>query len=295
VSEIYNFIELTDVMDIFCVACIAYAILWVVARSSSVTALRGAMGLLLGMVLIFAFARFFNLVTLSLLFSSFWFSIVLVFVVVFQVEIRKAIMNLGQYWFVRQLLQRTNTKETIQIICESIYDMSRTKTGALVCIEHHDSLAPYARSGVLVNGEITGELIRTIFTPPSPLHDGAIIIKGDKIRAASCLLPYSQSERFKGKDYGTRHMAAIGMSEELDAIVLVVSEETGRMSICHLGEIRTFNTEDDLETEVLRLLNMPDSEASTDESHESALDDSATAAIVNALENPVNSDKPEEQ
>ncbi len=274
-SEALNFIKITDIIDILCVASIIYMILWVVSQSHSVTALRGTMGLLLGMVVVYAFAKFFNLITLTMLFSSFWFSIIIVFIIIFQTEIRKSLMSLGQSWFLRKILQNKSTPQTFQTISEAVFEMSRTKTGALICIELNDSLATYARSGVRLNAEITSELIRTIFTPPSPLHDGAVIIVGDKINTAACLLPYSKNKEASDgviiKDMGTRHLAALGISEETDCIVIVVSEETGTITICQNGELaRRYNTADDVKLDLEQRVASKHKEPPTPEKKEMA-------------------------
>jgi len=155
--------------------------------------------------------------------------------VVFQPEMRAALTRLGQSRLVRVLGSARETQIVGRIV-ESAVQLSKANTGALVVIQRETGLRDYARSGTPVAAQLTPELLRSIFAPQSPLHDGAVIVVGEKIETARVVLPLTQNP-VADRSLGTRHRAAIGMSEETDAVVLVVSEETGRVSVARRGRI----------------------------------------------------------
>lgn len=163
-------------------------------------------------------------------------------IVVFAPELRSALEKLGGQ-SIRNLKSITEQKDTqaitgmINDLCEALFDLSKDKTGALVVIENSTKLGDVIKTGTLINAEMSPFLIKNIFFNKAPLHDGAIVIRGTRIYAAGCFLPLSVNTDII-KDLGTRHRAAIGMSENSDAIVLVVSEETGIISMSYEGKLR---------------------------------------------------------
>lgn len=165
----------------------------------------------------------------------------LALIVLFQPELRGALEKVGEEPL-RSLKgigdQRSlaNKAEMVEALCEAVSDMSRTKTGALIVMERSTKLGDIIRSGVEMDAKVTAYLIRNVFYNKAPLHDGAMIIRNGRICAASCFLPLT--ERAINQDLGTRHRAAIGMSEVSDALVIVVSEETGTISLAFDGELR---------------------------------------------------------
>lgn len=167
----------------------------------------------------------------------------LAIIIMFQPEIRRALEKAGRTKFDISLFTISDKsdelikswKKTIEAICECCEELSKTKTGALIVIERQTRLGEQIESGTMLNAVPSKELFGNIFYPNTPLHDGAVIIRDGVIRAAACFLPKPQKEELINKKLGSRHRAAIGMSENSDAIVIVVSEETGQISIANNG------------------------------------------------------------
>lgn len=164
-------------------------------------------------------------------------------VIVLQPELRKALEELGKNEFLEKL-QLVNRKaeegrftdKTLQGILNACTAMSKTKTGALIVLERNQSLADYAATGISLDAVVTSQLLINIFEHNTPLHDGAVVIKGDRIVAATCYLPLSDN-RAVSKELGTRHRAALGASENTDALIVIVSEETGAVSVAREGRL----------------------------------------------------------
>ena len=174
---------------------------------------------------------------------------ILLAIVVFQPELRKALEQVGNANFKKWLEPDEAEITCIPEVVKAAGDMSKTKTGMLVVFERETSLGEIAHTGVALNSEVSTELLTNIFIPDTPLHDGAVIIKDNKIEAASCILPLTDKESLD-RIFGTRHRAAIGISESTDAIAVVVSEETGTISIAVGGKIVRDLTPEQLEKEL---------------------------------------------
>ncbi len=181
-------------------------------------------------------------------------------VIVFQPELRAGLEKMGTTPFSGlKGLAPSDTKEIanisadIDVLCEAVCDMARSKTGALIVIERSTKLGEYIKSGVLVNAQMSPFLLRNIFFNKAPLHDGAVIIRGHRIFAAGCFLPLSTMDDIV-QSLGTRHRAAIGMSEASDAVVIVVSEETGIISIATDGTLKRNYNYNSLKQDLLKLL-----------------------------------------
>jgi len=167
-----------------------------------------------------------------------WLAVALV--VIFQPELRRALAALGSHHFFNATPQN---RETIEVISDMVFDLSNRQFGALIAIERDINISAFAESGVAIDCELSPELVVTIFQPKTPLHDGGLILRNDRILAAACIFPVSQREDLD-RNLGLRHRAALGLSEESDAVTIVVSEETGIVSICHRGKIeRNFDPE----------------------------------------------------
>lgn len=203
------------------------------------TYLRGTRGarILIGLAVIFItvtlISQLLNLVVIGFLLRSFSVFLAIALVVIFQPELRQALTELGSHRFFTSSLEK---RETLEELTDCVFEMAGKGVGALIAIQRDISLAPFAETGVTVDCEFSKELVLTIFQPKTVLHDGALIIINDKIRAAGCIFPLTQREDLD-RNLGLRHRAALGISEESDAAVVVVSEETGAVSICHKGEI----------------------------------------------------------
>jgi len=155
--------------------------------------------------------------------------------VVFAPELRAALAHLGQARFAG-LFRQMEQREVAEEICEAAERLSRSGIGAIVAIEREVPLEPYAESGSPMEAKVSADLLATIFTPYSPLHDGAVLVRGDTIVAAGCILPLSQKS-ITDRTLGTRHRAALGLSDETDALVVVVSEERSTISIAERGRL----------------------------------------------------------
>jgi diadenylate cyclase len=215
--------------------------------------LRGTQGIqiLVGLILLAVIgilSTTFNLILLSWLFRNATYFIIIAVIVIFQPELRRAFDQLGRIGHVGRPLSRFNSGQYNQAISEAIRAterLSMKKTGALIAFEREVGLEDYAATGVRINGEISAEMLQSIFYPNSPLHDGAVIVRGNRIIAAGCLLPLPEEGTVKER-LGTRHRAALGLSLASDALVLVVSEETGNISVIEEGKISRNLDADDL-------------------------------------------------
>lgn len=175
---------------------------------------------------------------------------VIAIVIIFQDEIRNAIEHLGRQKFFSKLIPDLNkytksSDEAINEIVDAAFRMGKVKTGALMVIEQGESLEHIEKTGIAINGEVSAALLINIFEKNTPLHDGAVMIAGDIVKCATCYLPLSDNFNIS-KSLGTRHRAALGLSEVSDAIVIVVSEETGRVSYCYRGNITVMENEKEL-------------------------------------------------
>jgi diadenylate cyclase len=226
----YNFRFPQDLLDILVVSYVTYQFLLLIRE---VRATR----IVLGFVLLFlttAIASQFQLVTLDWLLSYLGPFFLIAFVVVFQPDLRRIITQIGRGGFWGGVFQ--GEAVLFKEITTAVRDIVKTRRGALIVIERDDSLQSVFESGTKVEAEVTSELLITLFVPHSPLHDGAAIIRGGKIAAAGCILPLSQNPNLS-KTYGTRHRAALGITEETDALAIVVSEENHTIAFAMAGKI----------------------------------------------------------
>ena len=254
-------INFADILDILAVAALFFFIFSLLRGTRSHIALRGMITLLLTSFVIYFIASVSNLAALKMIFAKVWIVILLVFVIVFQNEFKKALTDLGQLRVFRALFSHSGVH--VNEILKAVRVMSARHVGALIAVERRNSLRAYTETGTSIDGVVQAEVIRTIFTPYSPLHDGAVIISNDQITAAACILPLTFQPDLS-KELGTRHRAAIGLSEETDAIVVVVSEETGAISLAINGHLERFLTPENLKKQLETELNIteePDMEA----------------------------------
>ncbi|MCM3634974.1 MULTISPECIES: diadenylate cyclase CdaA [Paenibacillus] len=230
-----------DIIDVGIVAFIIYKMMLLVRGTRAVQLLKGIFVL----VATWAISTWFDLYTLKWLMNQmFTFGIVTV-LIIFQPELRRVLEQLGRgNLFSRSsTLDRTDLNEQIDEIIRAVRSMSKRKIGALIVFERKTGVTEMIESGIALESKISSELLLNIFTPNSPLHDGAVIIRANQIMAAGCYLPLSENP-FISKELGTRHRAAIGVSEVSDAISLIVSEETGQVSLSINGMIvRDINEE----------------------------------------------------
>ncbi|NIK70427.1 MULTISPECIES: diadenylate cyclase CdaA [unclassified Paenibacillus] len=223
-----------DIIDIGIVSYIIYKLILLVRGTRAVQLLKG----ILVLVGTWAISTWFNLYTLKWLMNQmFTFGVLAVFII-FQPELRRALEQLGRgKLFARtSTLERDIIAEQVESIMKAVQHMSQRSIGALIVFERNTGVSELIESGIQMESRITSELLINIFTPNTPLHDGAVIIRGNQIMAAGCYLPLSENP-FISKELGTRHRAAIGVSEVSDAVAVIVSEETGQVSLAINGMI----------------------------------------------------------
>ena len=231
-ESIINFRYFWDTLDILFVALIVYYILKIIEGTRAAQILFG-LGLL---VLLYLVSQTTGLFTVNWLLGHFLGSIILIGVILFQNDIRKALANIGKRPLLFSLGKGHSEEETIDEIVKSASFLSSRNIGALIAIERNNSLEDFVEIGMRLNALISRELIISIFNPSSPLHDGGIIIRENQILSAGSFFPLDTDPDLE-RDLGTRHRAAIGLSAETDAVVVIVSEETGVISVAVQGDI----------------------------------------------------------
>lgn len=229
--DILSGFQLRDVMDILIVAFLIYRVLLLLRGTRAV---RVALGLLLVFV-VYSVARWMELRTLGWLLSNIFTYIVFAIIVLFQAELRRVLASLGQTPFFRGLAA-SGPKEPLDDIVAACTAMAAERRGALIVFERGVGLRNYSDQGIQLDAVVSYDLLFSIFHPETPLHDGAVIVRGGRLAAASCFLPLTTNPRLS-RELGSRHRAALGISEETDAAALVVSEETGTISIALDGKI----------------------------------------------------------
>lgn len=224
---------------IFDLGIVLFLVVKLVKLIQGTRALQLLKGILL-LIVITIISGILQLNILNYILTSFMTYGVILLIVIFQPELRRALEQLGsnkinKFFGIDKDIQ-TKTKENIYKIISAACELAKTKTGALIVLERDIKLKDIMDTGVPIDSEITPQLLVNIFTPRTPLHDGAVIISENKIKAAACMLPLS-NDKHVSKRIGTRHRSAIGMSKESDAIVVVVSEETGKISVAKDGTL----------------------------------------------------------
>jgi len=230
-----------DLFEILLVAVILYRVFLLVQQTR-------AMQILLGLFVLggtYLVAQLFGLDLIRYLLETVFQYGVILALVVFQPELRSALARIGQSRMVR-IFSSLEESQVADEIADAVERLSRSKIGAIIAVEQEVGLDEYADTGSAVDARVSADMLTTIFTPYSPLHDGAVLIRGDQIRCAGAILPLTQYP-LTDKSLGTRHRAALGLSEETDAIVVVVSEESARVSVARGGRM-----ERDVGTERLR-------------------------------------------
>lgn len=230
-------VDVQDIFDILIVAILLYMAFTFIRN-------RRAGKLIVGVVLLIALqliARTFGLLTINYVLGNFFEVGMIALIILFQPEFRSALEKMGSEPLkgIRMIADKNYTQKMTQMIesvCEASCQMAKEKTGALIVIERKTRLGEHINSGTVLNAEASAPLLENLFFKNSPLHDGAVVIRSGRIYAAGCFLPLSSNDDFK--DLGTRHHAAVGVSEVSDAVVIVVSEQTGTISVALEGTLR---------------------------------------------------------
>lgn len=229
-----------DIIDIIIIALILYKAIEFLRETRAGQLVKGVVLLLA----LYAFAIAFKLAVLRWLLSAVFGSAIVAIAIIFQPELRRLLERVGQTKFGN--LQSNDDKskvitDSVDKICKVAGQLQKTKTGALIVFERKTQLGEIINTGTVLDAAVSESLVGNIFYPKSPLHDGAVIVRDGRLFAASCILPLTQSTAFSSQ-LGTRHRAAIGMTENSDAVVLIVSEETGIISIAFNGQITRNHT-----------------------------------------------------
>lgn len=237
-------IRWADVAEIIIIAFLIYNILIWIKDTRAWSLLKG----ILVIAVFVLVASYFEMNTILWIVNNLFSVAVMAIIVILQPELRKAVEELGSRNFISSLISladgsRSGTSDgrfsdrTINEITRACVEMGRVKTGALIVIEQNENLSEYERTGIEVDAIVTNQLLINIFEKNTPLHDGAVIVRGNRVISATCYLPLSDNLRLS-KDLGTRHRAGIGMSEVTDSMTVIVSEETGKISVAYMGELR---------------------------------------------------------
>ena len=253
-------IRISDILDIAVMAFLIYKGIRFITKSSTMRVMRG----IIILVVVMGLATALDLYVIKFLLGKAMEFGVLVLVVLFQPELRKLLERVGSSAFMNIFGKAQVSKEMELAIAQTISaceDMSRSRTGALIIFERDIKLDDTLKTGTTVNADLNSEMLKNIFFPNTPLHDGAVIIRDGRIAAAGCILPNSSNPNIS-KELGTRHRAGIGMSEVSDAVVIVVSEETGSISVAVDGMLKRHLAHDTFE-KILRNELMPEDSDNT--------------------------------
>lgn len=251
----------TDIVEIIILAFIIYHIMLWIKNTRAYTLVKGFAVILVFLIL----AVLFRMDTILWIAAKIFNIGILAIVIVFQPELRRALEQLGQKNIVASLLNFDGTKvedngfteRTAEAIVKACTEMSKAKTGALIVIEDSVPLGEYERTGITLDAVISSQLLLNIFEHNTPLHDGAVIVRGNRAVSATCYLPLSDNMELS-KELGTRHRAAVGISEVSDALTIVVSEETGAISVTQQSELKRNISPETLSGLLLTLQNKPE-------------------------------------
>lgn len=251
-------VEWTDIAEILIISFLVYHIMVWIKTTKAWSLLKG-MSVILVFLLI---AVLLDMSTILWIAENVLSIAVIAIVVVLQPELRKALEELGRKNLISSIFPIDTNKETdgrfsdktISEIVKACIEMGKAKTGALIVIEQEQGLGDYERTGILVDGIVTSQLLINIFEHNTPLHDGAVIVRGDRITSATCYLPLSDNMELS-KELGTRHRAGVGISEVTDSLTLIVSEETGKISTAYNGNLKRNIDADELKQQLIKVQN----------------------------------------
>ncbi|HTX56848.1 MAG TPA: diadenylate cyclase CdaA [Candidatus Acidoferrales bacterium] len=236
VSTLFSYIGITDVIDIVATAVLIYYVLLLIRGTRAVQMITGLFVLagLLGL------ANLLHLYLLGAILQWLVIGAAVTLPIIFQPELRRALEQIGRGGLLHIGDETTDwmrpEDKTITTLARAAFLLSRNKLGGLIVIEQQSGLKEFTESGTALHAELSEELLLTIFMPRSPLHDGAVIVRENTIEAAACFLPLAE-QRLAGRRIGTRHRAALGLTEQTDAVIIVISEETGAISIAREGKL----------------------------------------------------------
>ena len=241
-------ITLTNLLEILIISFLIYEILIWVQNTRAWSLLKGG----LVIIVFYLAATFLHLTTITWIINHMGQLALIALIIIFQPELRRALEQLGSKNILTELFTADNTRvqegyteKTVNEIVRAAFEMGKVKTGALIVIERETPVQEIERTGIAVDGIVTSQLLINIFEHNTPLHDGAVVVRGNRVTAATCYLPLSDNLSIS-KDLGTRHRAALGISESTDSLTVVVSEETGRVTLAEGGKLTRMNDQDSL-------------------------------------------------
>lgn len=249
-----QFVRIMDIIDILIVAYAIYKLIKLVRETRAAQLIKGIILLLVAMQL----SSLFNLYMVNYVLKNAMQVGVIAIFVVFQPELRRALEKMGRSKFSKVLsfddddIEEKNS-HTVDQLCQAVKNLSDNRIGALMILERTTKIGDIIRTGVTLNSEVSAELLINIFVPNTPLHDGAVVIRDNKITAAACFLPLTQNSELN-IELGTRHRAAIGITETSDCVALVVSEETGKISLALEGTLTRNLTVESLERALSKIM-----------------------------------------
>jgi diadenylate cyclase len=251
-------IGINDLIDIILISYFVYQFMVWIKSTRAYSLLKGIL-IVLAFIL---FAYIFRLNTILWIFSNLANVLIIGVMVIFQPELRKMLEQLGQRNFIAGIftldsagqVEERFTDKTVNELVKACFDMGAVKTGALIVIEREISLAEYERTGIRLDAVLTSQLLINIFEHNTPLHDGAVLVRGNRIISATCYLPLSDNMELS-KQLGTRHRAGVGISEISDSLTIIVSEETGHVSIAENGKLSVCAEQETLKEALIRAQN----------------------------------------
>ena len=252
-------INIPDIVEILIITFLVYNIMVWIKNTRAWSLLRGVIVILAFIVL----AYLFNMTTILWIVKNVFSIAVIAIIVVLQPELRKALEELGRKNLFSSFIKLEShgadglfSDRTIKEITKACVEMGKVRTGALIVVRQKDDLSEYNQTGIDVDGIVTSQLLINIFEKNTPLHDGAVIIEGDRVASATCYLPLSDNMRLS-KELGTRHRAAVGMSDVNDSMTVIVSEETGLISVAYNGVLSRGLNAEELESQLTTIQNKP--------------------------------------
>ncbi|MDD6201463.1 MAG: diadenylate cyclase CdaA [Lachnospiraceae bacterium] len=255
-------IQITDILEILIISFLVYQIMVWIKNTKAWSLLKGIVFILVFVLV----AAILEMNTIIWIVKNVFSLAAVALIVVLQPELRKALEELGRKNIMTSIfpldLSQNDTglfsDKTIHEITKACVEMAKVRTGALIVVAQNDSLTEYERTGIDVDGIVTSQLLINIFEHNTPLHDGAVIVQGDRVISATCYLPLSDNMQLS-KELGTRHRAGVGISEVTDSLTIIVSEETGNISVAYKGDLYRGLTAEELEVKLEKIQNkMPD-------------------------------------
>lgn len=251
-------LKITDIIEIIIISFVVYRIMVWIRNTKAWSLVKGVIFIMICVLI----AALFEMNTILWIVKNALMYCAIAFIIILQPELRKALEQLGKREFLPSLLPFDSTREesglfsdkTIHEITKACVEMGKVKTGALIVVTQNDSLMEYERTGIEVDGIVTSQLLINIFEHNTPLHDGAVIVRGDRVTSATCYLPLSDNMSLS-KELGTRHRAGVGISEVTDSMTVIVSEETGGISVAYGGILFRSLTATELEEQLKRIQN----------------------------------------